>query len=140
MEDLSLILPTTTSRFRGGGGLLDASFSEIRHPYDPKGPPLYYSETSNFGWLTLKIIQRRLWRQNILILRRKRTQKKKRDSLIKIFQKLSKSAFFGRFFQNFACGEEKLIEEKASLQWFGSAQQTGLNDRLTELTQFSIFF
>ena len=74
-----------------------------RPPVDPKGPPLVLFKKSIFGRPTLKFFLRRLWRQYILILRGDRTPKKRNFS-VKIFQKVPKNAFFGLFFQNFACG------------------------------------
>ena len=35
---------------------------------------------------------------------------KKRNFLVKLFQKLPINAFFGLFFQNFACGAENLVK------------------------------
>ena len=70
-------------------------------------PPLVLFKKSIFGQATLKLFQRRLWRQYILILTRERAPKK-RDFFIKIFQKESKNAFFGLFSQNVGCGAENL--------------------------------
>ena len=50
----------------------------------PKGSSLYYFEISSFGWLTLKLFLRRLWRQNLLILKGEGAPNK-RDFLVKLF-------------------------------------------------------
>ena len=50
----------------------------------------------------------------ILILRGERAPKK-RNFLVKVFQKVSKNAFFGLFFQNFACGAENLAKTGTKL-------------------------
>ena len=74
----------------GGGGGVRAPPSlpwGIRHPADPKGPPLYYFEISIFGVL-------HFWYAYFEGGR----APKKRDFLVKCFQKMPKNAFIGLFF------------------------------------------
>ena len=51
---------------------------------------------------------------------------KKSDFLVKIFQKVTKNAFFGLLFQNVACGTESLANT-GSFNCFGRAQESILS-------------
>ena len=82
-----------------GGGGARFIFSEIRPPADP----LFFLR---YPYL---MTDPKKWRQYILILSGERAPKK-REFLLKIFQKVPRNAFFLAFFQNFACGAESLTE------------------------------
>ena len=67
----------------------------------------------------------RLCRQYILILSEDRAPKK-RNFLVKIFQKVPKNAFFGLFFQNFACCPNNLAKiGTKTVLWESSKNQFG---------------
>ena len=90
---------TSSSGFRGGG---------IRPPAYPKGPPFLLFRDIHFWLADLKIFLKAPSCQSILILRGKRVPKK-RNFLVKVFQKVPKMAFFGLFFL-IASGAENLVK------------------------------
>ena len=109
----------TKGGFRGGGGR--PSPSGIRPPADPKGPPFVLFSNIHFWQWTLKIFQRRLGRQYILILRGE-CARKKRNFSIKIKKKTYKRFFWVVFFQNFASGAE-ILARTGTKQCFGRARK-----------------
>ena len=127
-------IASTSSGFRGGGGGggggADAPF--------PRGfDPLPTQRVPPLG-LFKKCISGRPFEQYILILRGERAPKK-RDFLVKIFQKVTKNAFFGLFFQSFDCGAENLAET-GSKPGLGRARKIISVDLKKRSTKFSKIF
>ena len=118
-------------RGRGGGGGWGAEAFSFRDstPCRPKGSPLWYFLGNPLSRNP----------QYLLLLRGVRAPKK-RNFLVKIFQKVPKNAFFDCFFlQKFACGAENFAKVGAK-QCFGRAQKINLVDLKKRPSKFSISF
>ena len=64
---------------------------------------------------------------------------KKRDFVVKNFQKVSKNAFFDLFFQNLACGAASLVK-MGTKQCFGRARKINLVELKKGRQNFRNFF
>ena len=94
----------------GGGVGADAfSPSGIRPPADPKGPPFGTFYEIHFLPTDPKIFLKAPLAPIYTNFEGERAPKK-RDFLVKIFQKVPKNAFFGLFFQIFACGAKNFAK------------------------------
>ena len=110
--------------FRGGGGVASGRPppppSGIRHPANPKGPPFGTFYEIHF-WPTDPKIFLKAPSAPIYLMGER--EPKKRNFLVKIFQKVPKNAFLDCFFfQKFACNAESFGKIGAK-QCFGRAQK-----------------
>ena len=96
--------------FRGGGGRTPFP-SGIRHPADPKGPPLVLFKKSTFKKSTIFTT----------------FEGGKRNFLVKIFQKVPKNAFFDCFFSSKIClRRRKFCQSRGkTVFWESSKNQFG---------------
>ena len=103
------MLKPTRGGFRGGRVRKPPPPPSLLRDSTQRVPPLVLFKKCISGRPTLKLFYRRLWRQYILTNFEEGAQKK-RNFLVKIFQKVPKNAFLGLFFQNFACGAQNLAK------------------------------